>query len=190
MQEVTAAPLISAMRATAPKRPRLPRNNRQSRRQNIIRPAGPAQDSHAPRATSESGSQGLQRPRRAPKQRGKRTKRGGAGEPNTLVQGLARSPRQERSQIVPPTSASINCSARKIPATRAFVAPIAFIMPTSARRSRTVAAEVAATASAAAISAASVTIQSSVLTCDRIFPSVSATWRIAWTSVPGKTCLI
>ena len=65
----------------------------------------------------------------------------------------------------------------------------AFMMPISARRSSTVVAEVAATASAAAISAASVTIQSSVLTRDRMRPSVSATRRMARTSVPGKNLL-
>ena len=60
-----------------------------------------------------------------------------------------------------------NCSARKIRRLAAFVAPMAFMMPISPRRSSTVAADVAATASAAAISAASVTIQSSVLTREK-----------------------
>ncbi len=71
-----------------------------------------------------------------------------------------------------------------------MLAPSAFITPISARRSSTVDAEVAATASAAAPSAASVTIHSSVLTRVRMRPSVSATRRMACTSVPGSTVLI
>ncbi len=138
------------------------------------------------------GNQAAQRWRRA-----RRAPESRAEEPSAAQQACRTRSRPARARghapktkpIAPPTSASINCSARKMPPTSAFVAPIAFMMPISARRSSTVAAEVAATASAAAISAASVTIQSSVLTCERILPSVSATRRIARTSVPGSTCL-
>ena len=67
-----------------------------------------------------------------------------------FVPTLARARSRANNPIAPPIMASSNCSARKIPATSEFVAPIAFMTPISARRSRTVVAEVAATAKAAA----------------------------------------
>ena len=48
---------------------------------------------------------------------GKRTNRGGAGEPNTLAPRTRASPAPSTKPTVPPAIASINCSARKMPAT-------------------------------------------------------------------------
>lgn len=90
--------------------------------------------------------------------------RGEAGVPNTLAPNLRARIAPITNPIAPPAIASSNCSARNIPAMRELVAPSAFITPISARRSRTVVAEVAATAKAAAPSAASVTIHSRVPT--------------------------
>ncbi len=88
----------------------------------------------------------------------------------------------------PPTSASNNCSATKNAPTARRLAPSAFINPISERRSSTVVADVAPTASAAANKAAIVTIHISPLTRVRIRPSPSATCRIARTSTPGNCC--
>ena len=152
--ETTAAPLISAISATA-KRPRLPRNNLQRRRQNITRPA----DTGAgfKRAARHIGIMLpiIATTAASPRTAGKKNQaEAGPASQRRWCPALAQTPAPSTKPIAPPATASINCSARKIPATTALVAPIAFMMPTSARRSSTVAADVAATASAAAISAA------------------------------------
>ena len=101
----------------------------------------------------------------------------------------ARGLRQERIRSLPRSARASGAPSKRAPVTEVFVAPIAFMTPISTRRSRMAAADVAATAKPAAISAASVTIHSSVLTRERMRPSVSATRRIARTSRPGQHLL-
>ncbi len=111
-----------------------------------------------------------------------------AAVPNIFSPSRRASTAPTRNPMAPPMHASSTCSARKIAATRELGAPSAFISPTSERRSRTVVAAVAATANAAPISAARVTIHSKEETRDSTRPSVSATRRIGRASVPGITC--
>jgi len=115
---------------------------------------------------------------------------GVAGVPKTLAPKNQARTVPIANPAIPPINASARCSIRKSTVTRVFVAPIAFITPISVCLSRTAAAEVAVMASDAATRAAMVTIQSSVLTRERMCPSESATRRMARTSVPGSTCAI
>ena len=186
--EITAAPLITATSATA-SRPRLLEEVSRAGGRTLLAPQNRRGiESRRPPQGNQAADQRDQR-RDAKRDGQQHHARRGRRTEHALAEHARQCPRPTRKPRAPPTNASIRCSARKSAVTDVFVAPIAFMMPISARRSSTVAADVAATASAAAISAASVTIQSSVLTCERIFPSESATCRIARTSVAGQHLL-